>query len=547
MKTPRPYQLEAESAVYRDFETKDSTVLVLPTGMGKTVVMARIASAWDRGNVLLLAHRIELLDQAADKLEAELGYRPPIEQAARGLDPACLFQGGIVVVGSVQTLTGEKRREKYRQHPFGLILVDECHHATSESYLRIINGFRELNASLKVLGVTATPRRADNIALGTVFNSVSYQIPILEAIEGGWLVPIRQEFITVEGVDFNDLRSSKNDFGEADFRQQDLEAVLIEEEPLHAMAVPIVEKSQDKQALVFCAGVEHAHLLAGILNRTREGSAVAIDGTTPAGQRAQAVEDFKAGKLQFLTNFGCFTEGFDAPNTSLVIMGRPTKSLGLYTQMLGRGLRPLDGIVDGVPDADDRRMRILMSNKPHCLVLDFVGVSEEHKLVSAVDALGGEFDPAIRARAKKVCQNVTDNVGRAMVLAQKAFLLEEEQKKRRAIKAQVSYQAHTVDPFGDPTGAGQAKPSQARGGASDAQVGFLVNLGVAYETASGYSRKQASAVIDDLASKRCTVKQAKTLSKYGYDPAKFNVDSASKKLDEIASAGWRRPPEDNPQ
>jgi superfamily II DNA or RNA helicase len=201
-------------------------------------------------------------------------------------------------------------------------------------------------------------------------------------------------------VDFSGLRVRKNDLGEADFNQQDLEAVMIEEEPLHALAVPILEKSAGRRTVVFASGVAHAHLLAAILNRERKDSAVALDGTTDPEKRRTALCYFAEGRVQFLTNYNILTEGWDCPNAAVVAMGRPTKSQLVYTQMLGRVLRPLDGVVDGYPDAADRRMAILTSEKPYALCLDFVGNSK-HKLVTAVDVLGGEYDPAVIDRARK--------------------------------------------------------------------------------------------------------------------------------------------------
>lgn len=400
MRTLRDYQGEAIAAVRREFERSSSTVLVLPTGTGKTVVMAKLASEWPGGNVLLLAHRIELLDQAQDKIGRELGYLPSVEQGLRAVDLDCMWQGGHVLVGSVQTMCGDKRLEKFRAFPFDLIMVDECHHATAASYRKVIDYFRELNPGLKVLGVTATPRRADNAALGTIFDSVAYELGINEAIAGGWLVPIEQEFVSVDGIDFSHVSLGKNEVGESDLKASELEQVLVEEEALHALARPILEKAGSRQALVFTAGVAHAHMLAAVLNRYRDGSAKAVDGTTLKTARKEIVDDFAAGKLQFLTNYGVFTEGFDVPPVALVAMGRPTKSVGLYTQMLGRGMRPLEGVVDGLPDAEARRDAIKASGKPSVLVLDFVGNSR-HKLVSSVDVLGGNYDVETRELAKR--------------------------------------------------------------------------------------------------------------------------------------------------
>lgn len=537
-KVLRDYQSEAIEAVLSRFAEpgSEATLLVLPTGMGKTVCMAKIASSWDRGNVLLLAHRIELLDQAADKLEPELGYRPVVEQADRGMDVECLWQGGAVLVGSVQTLCGERRLEKFRRHPFDLILVDEAHHATAPSYRRVVEFFRSLNPALRVLGVTATPNRADNTALGLAFDSVAYQLSIWSSIESGWLVPIRQEYVGVECVDFDLVGTGKNELGEADLKPAELEAVMVEEEPLQALARPILEKAGERQCLVFCAGVAHAHLLAAVLNRYRQGSAQAVDGQTAKEDRRGAVTAFSEGRLQFLTNYGVFTEGFDVPNVGVVAMGRPTKSVGLYTQMLGRGTRPLPGVVDGPPTPEARRAAIAASRKPDLLALDFVGNSR-HKLVSSVDVLGGDFDVESRDLARRRTAGGGD-VMAELKKARAEIVLRQEQEKRRGVRASVAYTSQEVDPFGDDAAPGEAPIDQTRGGSTDAQIGLLVNLGVGRDTAARYTKRQASVVIEKLKAERCTAKQRTILAKYG-QPTDVPFEEASRRIDAIAKNGWR--------
>ncbi len=540
MKTLRPYQADSVAAVRKTFDASCSCVLVLPTGTGKTVVMAKLSSEWARGNVLLLAHRVELLDQAADKLESELGYRPVVEQAQRCIDPECLWQGGLVLVGSVATMRSDERLEKFKQYPFDLILIDECHHATAPSYRKIVDYFLGLNPQCKILGVTATPRRADNTALGAVFKDVAYQLGIQEAVNDGWLVPVQQEFADIQDVSFDGLATGKNDFGESDFRAADMESVLIEEEPLHGMARAILERAGDKQTIIFNAGVQHAHLMADVLNRPdyKPESAAAVDGETRKEKRREIVQAFSAGKLQFLCNFGVFTEGFDCPPVALVAMGRPTKSVGLYTQMLGRGMRPLDGIVDGWGCAEDRKMAILTSNKPHLLVLDFVGNSQ-HKLVSSYDVLGGNYDLEAIALAKERSKGKPDDVADALKKAQAEKNLERYLAQRRHIKAQVDVRYERVDPFGHGAPAPEVQAgTNTRGGASDAQVGFLVNLGVDYATAAGYTKRQASAVIEKLKATRCTAKQKATLARFGEDTS-VNFEQAKAVIDAIANNGWK--------
>lgn len=447
------------------------------------------------------------------------------------------------MVGSVQTMRNEKRLEKFRKTPFHLLIIDEAHHAAAAGYRRICDFFQSINPQCKILGITATPCRSDKKALGVVFNSCAFEYPIIQAIEDGWLTPIRQEIITIEDVDFSNIRTAKNEFGEADFNVEDLQAILIEEKPLHALARPILDRSGDRSVVVFTAGVPHAHLLAAILNRERPGSAEAIDGASaPPGsdKRKRILSAFAERKIKYICNFGILTEGWDCDFVSAVAMGRPTKSRLVYEQMLGRVLRPLTGVVDGYEDAADRKMSILTSDKPHALCLDFVGNSQ-HQLVTVQDVLGGNYDYAVRLRAKE--NSAEKKGGPADVLAElrKAraeLLLETEQQSRRAIRAQVEYQVQSSDPFGYNENPHIAKPETTRGGSSDAQIRLLVNLGVSRETATRYTKPQASAVIENRKGKRCTTKQQAILKKYNEDP-NVNFETAREIIDEIAANGWR--------
>lgn len=545
MKTLRPYQQAALDATRSQLKQYASTVVVLPTGLGKTVYAAKLIAEWDEGNTLFLAHTKELIAQAAKKLEPELGYKPGVEMGLEAVDPETIWAGGLSIVGSVQTMYGDKRLAKYNRHPFGLIVIDECHHATSSTYRKVVEHFRKLNANLKVVGITATPNRSDGTALGLMFESVAYQMSINDAVSEGWLVPVAQEYVVVDALTLDAVKTKKNEFGEADFNPAQLEEVMMQEEMLHKLAVPALDKVGDRPTLVFTASVRHAHELAAVLNRYKPNSAIGVDGTTEPKKRKEIIADFCAGNVQFLCNCAVLTEGFDAPPCSAIVMGRPTKSLSLYTQMLGRGLRPLEGTVDGVPDAQDRRLAILTSDKPKCLVLDFVGNSE-HKLANAYDVLGGNYDVATRELARQEAQRERKNVNEIMEQAAALLTLERKWKEREHIRARdVLYGAHSVDPFnGDgPDIAGHGYAGPKRGTATDSQVRLLMNLGVSMDRAQACSKAQAGAMIDKIGSERCTVKQARVLSKHGIDPAGVSMERAGRIIDAIAANGWTKPKE----
>lgn len=540
MKTLRSYQVAALDATRAQLQQYPSTVVVLPTGLGKTVYAAKLISEWEQGNTLFLAHTKELIAQAADKLGAELGYPPAVEMNVQTADPETLWQGGLSVVASVQTMYGDRRLKKYSRHPFGLIVVDECHHSTASTYRKVIDYFREINPNCKVVGITATPNRSDGTALGLMFESVAYQMSINDAIDGGWLVPVAQEYVVVDSLSFDGIKTKKNEFGEADFNASQLEEILTEEETLHKMAVPTLEKVEGRSTLIFTATVRHAHVLASVINRYKPGSALAVDGGTEQERRKEIVRDFHDGRIQFLCNCAVLTEGFDAPNCSAIVMGRPTKSLCLYTQMLGRGLRPLPGIIDGVPDAFDRKMAILTSNKPSCVVLDFVGNSS-HKLVNSFDVLGGNYDAEVRDLARSEREAKKD-VATSLEQAKHLLILQRQWKEREAIKArEVRYGTYAVDPFADGHSiAGSSYTGPERGSLSDSQLRLLINLGVAPATAQKYSKQQAGAVIDKLGQTTCSMKQAKVLRRAGIDPAGIGFQRASRIIDALSKNGWRR-------
>src|SRR5262249_34794393 len=209
---------------------------------------------------------------------------------------------------------------KVGDHPFGLMIIDEAHRATTASYVKLVDRYRELDPECRVLGVTATPNRTDGTALGLVFESVAFEMNIVDGIDTGWLVDIHQKFAVVEDLDLSKIPVTRNEFGEMDFKQADLEALLSQEGSLHAMSRPVLDCTVNgEQAIICAASVAHAHLTAAALNRYRPGCAAAIDGSMPnepGRPRWEIVRRYKEGSLQFLVNFGIATEGFDAPNTS---------------------------------------------------------------------------------------------------------------------------------------------------------------------------------------------------------------------------------------
>lgn len=533
----RPYQIAARDAVYRSWADHRSTLLVLATGCGKTFTAGEILRARaDEGRILWLAHRSELLDQAAETLEQRIDLGCELEKAeARACVDGDLWGARPVVVASVQTLRG-KRLARWPRSTFRTIVVDEAHHAAARGYREILAHFPDA----KILGLTATPDRGDGVGLGAVFDDVAYQYDLRAAIRDAYLVPIVQKQIECADLDLSDVKTIAGDLA-----QGELEKRLQVDAVLHQIAAPLVREAGRRPTIVFTAGVAQAHALVDVLaGYAGEGRSAAIDGNTPTEIRNERIAAYRAGEVQFLVNCGIFLEGFDAPATSCVAMARPTKSRALYAQAIGRGSRTATGVIDGLDDVEDRRAAIAASASPDCLVLDFVGNAGRHRLVNPLDVLAGRPLPGdVEQRAKELADKGKPSE-EALAQAEAEAIEREraaEQRRRRdaKIRVEAAYRAQFVDPFSAEADAYSGPP------ASEAQINYMRQLGVTLD-ARVPSRRAASAFLDKIADRRkrglCTYKMGRTLAKHGLDPD-LSFDNARVALDAIASNGWRCPAE----
>lgn len=602
---PRHYQREAIAAICQRFDAGDrSTLIVLPTGAGKTIVAAHVADQMlSRGRVMVLAHRDELIRQAVDKFRTVTGVEPAVEKAGERSMEDGLHGKPQIVVSSFQTQNAgktKKRMERFDPKEFSFLWIDECHHAVADSFRAVIAYYIKGNPDLKMLGVTATPDRSDDEGLGQIFQSAAYSYELPDAIRDGYLVPIRQRAVVIEGLDFSKCRTTAGDLNALD-----LEAAMMAEEPLHGVAHATIEiangleqhclqKIKDdplrasvlsgwldgkrqRRTLIFTITVKHAAKLAEILNRWQPGSAthVAGDGGDDGMSldiRKQRLASFSAGRVQYLVNCMIASEGYDEPGIELVVMGRPTKSRALAVQQIGRGTRPLKDLADILGDFPDdvaRRQAIADSPKSFIEILDFVGNSGRHRLVTAADILGGGvYDESIIDRAAELAQDEAIDVTEALEQAQgeadedaqmrlmfaenEAAMIEADDERRRSeaskrlahVVATASYQVTEVDatnPY--ETTAPQQSHMEIAGNsklATDKQVEFLGKLGVKRETAMRYSRRQAAAVIENLKAKRCTTGQANYLRRLGYADqviARMNFEAASSAIDAASKAG----------
>lgn len=552
----RCYQTSAVEAIQAEWRKYDSTLLVLATGLGKTVTFAHVIAQALGSRALVLAHREELIWQAADKIKAVTGVAPEIEMADHKAN-VTLF-GSRVVVSSVQTqLAGERgagRMTRFKDG-FDIVVVDEGHHAVSDSYRRILEHYREVNPNVKVLGVTATPDRADELALGSVFESVAYEYGLDDAITDGWLVPVSTRAIEVQGLDYSHVRTTAGDLNGAD-----LSKVLVEEETLHRMAEPTLAEVGQRKALVFTSSVFHAERFAEVLNRWEPGCAKWVCGKTPKDERRAILADYTARRFRILVNVGVFTEGFDDPGVEVIVMGRATKSRSLFCQMIGRGTRPLPGVVDGLESAEARRAAIAASSKPAVEIIDFVGVCGNHSLVSTADILGGDMPPELVKRANEIIQRA----GRAMdtkdalaeaereIAAERAAAeaerkrrqaeLDAERERRQPVRVKAKYTARIVDPFDvldiERPMNGWSDPTPL----TEKQLNLLERAGIdpnGLDPADG--RRLCNEVIARFKNGKCTFKQARILARQGYRTDVTKAE-ASEIIDRIFSSARERRP-----
>jgi superfamily II DNA or RNA helicase len=353
----RPYQEEGAQAIIECLKTDRSTLLVMPPGCGKTQIFVAVAGRLGL-RTLFLAHRDELITQAAHRIEQMLGTDPAIEKASEHASHDAQY-----VVASVQTLRWPRLGTWPRDH-FGLVVVDESQHAVAKGHRGITSYFE----SAKVLGVTATPDRLDKLALGEVFDSVAYEYPLPTAVADGWLTRVTARRIRLKEIDLNGVSTRAGDFA-----TNELEARIGHEKSLAAIRKAILEYSEGRKTLVYTPMVESACRLMQLLNEARPGCARVVHGETPQEERRETLRAHAAGEFQFVTSVGILTEGYDSPTVSCIAMARPTKSRALYAQILGRGMRLAEG-------------------KSDCLVLDFTGVTNQLGLVSPADALAGKVD-----------------------------------------------------------------------------------------------------------------------------------------------------------
>jgi superfamily II DNA or RNA helicase len=518
----RPYQEEAKEAILIEWKKGNrKTLLVLPTGTGKTIVFCKLIEDRVRSGerVLVLAHRGELLDQAADKLSKSTGLGCATEKA----EETCLGSWFRVVVGSVQTLMREKRLAAFPSDFFDTIIVDEAHHCISDSYQKVLNYF----SGAKVLGVTATPDRGDMRNLGSYFESLAYEYTLPKAIKEGYLSPIKAITIPLK-LDLTGVGTQAGDFKAAD-----LGTAL--DPYLYQIADEMVKYCMDRKTVVFLPLIKTSQkfteILAGKGFRAAEVNGESAD-------RERLLKDFDAGKYNVLCNSMLLTEGWDCPSVDCIVVLRPTKIRSLYSQMVGRGTR-------------------LYPGKDHLLLLDFLWHTERHELCHPAHLI---------CENEEVAQKMTENIETAGcpvdieaaekqatsdVVAQREEALakqlqEMKNRKRKLVdplQFEMSIQAEDLANY-VPAFGWEAGP------ASEKQLQTLEKLGIFPDQIDNAGK--AAKLLDRLDKRRweglTTPKQIRFLESRGFEHVgTWPFEGAKKLIDRIAANGWQIPRDISPR
>ena len=518
--TLRPYQVEAGAAIRQQWEEgRRRTLLVLPTGLGKTVVLSKVAEeeVKDGKRVLILAHRDELLKQAADKLRAVTGMEAGYERAGESA-MGCMWP---VTVGSVQSLCRPARLERYPGDYYGTLIVDEAHHALSDSYQRVLGHFPEAN----VLGVTATPDRGDRRTLSSYFDSIAYEYGLRQAIEEGYLVPLQAKMIPLR-VDLSEVSLSNGDYSARDLGDA-LDPWLAQ------IAQEMAKECQGRKTVVFLPLIETSRRFCGML---QEAGMKACEVNGESADREEVIRDFSEGKYEVLCNSMLLTEGWDCPAVDCVVVLRPTRSRALYQQMIGRGMR-------------------LSPGKTELLILDFLWLSEKHSLcrpsclISRDEGIAARMDTAVAAG------DAVDLI-QAEEQAERDALAEREKSLAAELARQRGKKTRLVDPLQfvlsiededlasyTPTFAWEMGPASVK------QLSYLEKLGIDPGTVRNMG--MASLLIERLTQRYhaglSTPKQIRLLEGYGFrHVGSWPKAAASGMIDQMSQNNWRIPYEINP-
>ena len=508
----RPYQTDAVEAVYKNWDEYRKVLAVLPTGTGKTICFADIAKReHDAGRrTLILAHRDELIRQAADKIMRSTGLSCAIEKA----EETSIGSMYRIVVGSVQTMMRQSRLQRFDPNYFDTIIVDECHHAISDSYRRVLDYF----TGARVLGVTATPDRGDKRNLGAYFEALAYEYSLRDAVKDGWLCRIAALTVPLK-IDLTGVRTTAGDYNEAD-----LGNALYPYLPHIADQIP-----PNRKTMIFTPLCATAQKLQVILNSAGRRAYYA------SGDDRSQIPAWEAdGPGAVMLNSQLFNEGYDHPPIDCIVVLRATKSRPYYAQMVGRGTRPFEG-------------------KKNLLLIDFLWHTVTHDLCHPCSLVAENEEVAAKMESIQESAGGELDLEDMEIRAKEDVIKAREEALAEKLRTMRNKQRRAIDPiaFGlsiDAADLADYEPLFAweKRKPSDGQVKTLQNFGLATDeiTTRGLASKLLERVIERRKQNLASPKQVSLLRRFGYGhehAAKMNFNEAKHAIDKIADNGWRRP------
>lgn len=512
----RPYQQEARERVQQEWDAgRKKTLLVLPTGCGKTIVFSKIAE--DRvksgDKVLILAHRGELLQQAADKIKKSTGLNCSVEKA----EQTSLGAYERITVGSVQSLQRPARLEQFKNDHFGTIIIDEAHHAISNGYQEVLAHFD----SAKVLGVTATPDRGDMKSLGSYFESLAFEYKLPQAIKEGYLCKIKALTIPLK------IDLSKVGVQAGDFKAAEISSAL--DPYLEQIAEEMTKHCQDRKTVVFLPLIATSKKFCALLNN-KGFKATEVNGNSI--DRDEKLEDFAKGKYNVLCNSMLLTEGWDCPDVNCVIVLRPTKVRSLYSQMVGRGTR-------------------LAPGKDDLLILDFLWHTERHELCRPAHLIAEREEVAKRMTQDIEQEGEAIDIEEAEAKAEEEVIRDREEALAKELAAMRRKKMKLVDPLqyemsiqAEDLANYQPTFAYEMGPATEKQLAALEKFGILPDAIQNCG--QAGKILDKLAARRnaglSTPKQIRFLEQKGFrHVGTWSFEAAQKMIGRISTNNWRVP------
>jgi superfamily II DNA or RNA helicase len=441
--TPRPYQTDCAIAVEEALRERSSCFIVMATGCGKTEVGVLL---WERvckkEGILVITPRIELVDQCAERFRSR-GVECGVERAHyRSYEK--------VTIASYDTIIKQKRYEKF----FGvrLVLVDESHLNFTPAAIRMLEAFR-LNGS-KIVGMTATPRVGKKKSLSEFYGYCAFAYLYKQAVEEGWLCPCKIWLTVLHDLDLSKIPTSCGDYDAAT-----LDRWLKQEGALQAVASLVEQTYEGKQSIVFARSISHAELLCDILRRRGILCSVVHSDTNrlPEEERRRNLDDFESKRTQVIVNVEVLTLGWDCPDVEKIYVARPTQSMDLYGQIVGRATRALKGTVDGLKTSTERRAAIAASAKPHFEIFDLCDASRHNKLITAADFLHPGMEPKLqtRVRDRQIRQGGCIDIDMMIEQERKALAQEQaaldmlEMSRRSRVNADGQFSFFERDGFAD--------------------------------------------------------------------------------------------------